>query len=218
MDRDEAFADLTGSCPSFAASGGLPAYVASFEEAESPDVFVRTTALAHHVADRLGAGDAEEVAWLAGAVERVLTEGDPEARELATLGLLEPLRNIVSHDDAGLRAGDVAALLGPAGAAAWRDNEALWVQAAEAGSPGLRVTAAEYDAVADPQLRRYLQAHKRRMPDGTLAGSTDVVRYQEARAGTGAPVAPPARRHHLPWTLVVAAIGFALLLVLLTWR
>jgi hypothetical protein len=218
MDRDQAFVQLTTSCPSFAASGGLPAYVASFEDEATPDVFVRTTALAHHVVDRLCGGDAEEVAWLATAVEGVLSDGDAEARELAVLGLLEPLRNIVSHHDVALRADDVAALLGPAGAAAWRANETLWAEAAAAGSPALRVTVAEYDAVGDPQLRRYLQAHKRRMADGTLAGSTDVVRYQAAGSGADAPAAPPAVRRRVPWTLVVAALVLVGVLLLLNWR
>jgi hypothetical protein len=219
MDRDQAFAELTASCPSFAASGGLPAYVSSFEDEHTPDVFVRTTALAHHVVERLGAGDAEEVAWLAGAVDRVLAEGDGDARELVVVGFLEPLRNIVSHPDVGLRPDDVAALLGPAGAGAWRDNETLWAAAAEAGTPNRRVTAAEYDAVTDPQLRRYLQAHRRRMADGTLAGSSDVVRYEQARADAEPPAPAPAhRRRPLPWGLVVGALGLLVIVALLTFR
>src|SRR4051794_10923831 len=92
MNRDEAFAVLVGSCPSFSAGDAGHDYASSFEEPDHPDPFVRSEALAHHLVDLVACRDVEEVGWVAGAVERVLAEGDEDAVELVVLGFLEPLR------------------------------------------------------------------------------------------------------------------------------
>jgi hypothetical protein len=202
VDRDEAFALLVESCPSFQAAGGFVQYVSAFEDPGEPDAFVRTGALAHHVVELVRRRDVEEVGWLFATVERVLSEGDADAVELVTLGLLEPLRNIVSHDDVGVSAGELASVLGPEAATAWVENEELWESAARWRHRGPRVGAADYAGVTSPDLRRYLQAHKRRMADGVLLGASDVVNYQQEVQGIS-PVFP-AGRPAVPWAAVLA--------------
>jgi hypothetical protein len=206
MDRDEAFALLLGSCPSFAAGGGLARYVSSFEEPGSPDLYVRAEALAHHAVELAARRDVEEVGWLLDTVERVLAEGDEEAVDLVVLGFLEPLRNIVSHGDVGVRAEELAGVLGPEAAEAWSENETLWEDAARWRHAGGRVDIADYDAVAHPELRRYLQAHKRRTSDGVLIGASDVVRYQRQVMGLS-PILPAGPR--VPWAAVIVGLVLA---------
>jgi hypothetical protein len=207
MDRDEAFAELLGSCPSFAAGGGLARYVSSFEEPGTPDPYVRAEALAHHVVDLAARRDVEEVGWLLDTVERVLAEGEEEAVDLVVLGFLEPLRNIVSHDDVGVRAEELAGVLGPEAAEAWSENETLWEDAARWRRAGGRVDIADYQAVAHPELRRYLQAHKRRTTDGLLIGASDVVRYQ--RQVMDLSPLRPAGGPRVPWSAVIVGLVLA---------
>jgi hypothetical protein len=206
IDGDQAYALLVASCPSFAASGGYGRYVSSFEEADVADPFVRVGALAHHVVALAAARDLEEVGWVLDQVERVLAEGDADAVELVSLGLLEPLRNIVSHDDVALGADELATVLGPDAAEVWAENEELWESAARWRHRGGRVDIGDYDRVTNPELRRYLQAHKRRMPDGVLIGASDVVSYQRQVQG----ISPlrPAGGARVPW--VALAVGLAL--------
>jgi hypothetical protein len=207
IDGDEAYALLLGSCPSFAASGGYARYISSFEEADAADPYVRVGALAHHVVALADRRDLEEVGWLLDQVERVLAEGDAEAVELVSLGLLETLRNIVSHDDVNLGAGDLASVLGPDATEVWRENEELWESAARWRHRSARVEVTDYDKVTNPELRRYLQAHKRRMNDGALIGASDVVSYQRQVQGLS-PVRP-AGGPRVPWWAVAAGLALA---------
>jgi hypothetical protein len=209
IDGDEAYALLLGSCPSFAASGGYHRYVSSFEEADTADPYVRVGALAHHVIVLAAGRDLEEVGWLLAQVERVLAEGDADAVELVSLGLLEPLRNIVSHDDVALAADELASVLGPDATEVWHENEELWESAAQWCHRGARVELTDYDKVTNPELRRYLQAHKRRMSDGVLIGASDVVSYQRQVQGLS-PVRP-AGGPRVPWWAVALGLTLAAL-------
>jgi hypothetical protein len=211
IDRDEAFALLVDSCPSFRAAGGYEHYVSAFEDPDEPDVYVRTGALAHHVIEVVDRRDVEEAGWLFAAVERVLTEGDESAVELIELGLLEPLRNIASHDDVAVRATELATLLGPEARQLWGDNEELWESAARWRHHGPGVGSDDYAGVTSPDLRRYLQAHRRLMGDGVLLGASDVVRYQQEVRGIS-PVMP-AGRPRLRWPVVLAALVLAAVVV-----
>ena len=216
IDRDQAFALLVDSCPSFRAVGGFEHYVSVFEDPGEPDAFVRVGALAHHVVELVDRRDVEELGWLLDTVERVLAEGDADAVELVTLGFLEPLRNIVSHEDVGASAAELATVLGPDAAVVWRENEELWESAARWRPAGSAVGAADYAGVTSPDLRRYLQAHKRRMADGVLLGASDVVNYQqEVRA-----ISPvfPAGRPKVRWPVVLAGVVLVALAVLLLLR
>jgi hypothetical protein len=204
IDRDQALALLVESCPSFQAAGGYAHYVSAFEDPGEPDPFVRVGALAHHVVELVARRDVEEVSWLADTVERVLAEGDPDAVELVVLGFLEPLRNIVSHEDVAVSAAELATVLGPEANRAWTDNEELWESAARWRHQGGRVGLADYEGVTNTDLRRYLQAHKRRMDDGVLIGASDVVNYQQEVQGIS-PVLP-AGRPRLPWPALIAGL------------
>jgi hypothetical protein len=212
INRDEAFALLVDACPSFRAAGGFEHYVSAFEDADQPDPFVRVGALAHHVVELVVRRDMEEVSWLLDAVERVLSEGDADAVELAMLGFLEPLRNIVSHEDVPVSATELATVLGPEAGAAWTENEELWESAARWRHQGARVGIADYDGVSNPDLRRYLQVHKRRMADGVLLGASDVVSYQQEVQGIS-PVLP-AGRPRLPWPALIVGLVLVVVAVL----
>jgi hypothetical protein len=207
LNRDEAFAQMVDSCPSFAAAGGFARYASSFEEADEPDAYVRMVAFAHHVVDLVERREMEEVGWVLGAVERVLAEGDEEAADLVVLGFLEPLRNIVSHDDIGVAAAELATVLGPDASEAWTENEDLWEAAARWRHGGARVGGADYAGVTHPELRRYLQAHKRRMADGVLLGASDVVSYQRQVQGIS-PILP-AGVGRVPWAAVIVGLVLA---------
>jgi hypothetical protein len=208
IDRNEAFSLMLASCPSFGIDRDLARYVSAFEEPDEPDVFTRVGALAHHVVALIEKRDLEEVGWVLSSVERVLAEGDEDAVELVVLGFLEPLRNIVSHDDVAVAADELAAVLGPDAAAAWAQNERLWEAAAR--WRGLD----EYRAVDHPDLRRYLRSHKRRMTDGVLLGAADVVRYQQRVQG----LSPPGGRRRLPWLAIAVGLAMVVLTVVMVVR
>lgn len=209
IDAEEAFAVLVDSCPSFHAGGGFAEYVASFEDEGVPDPYVRAEALAHHVVELVARRDVEEVGWLFTSIERLLAEGDTGAVDLVVLGFLEPLRNIVSHDDVSVGADELVTVMGPDAAEAWSENEGLWEDAARwvEGTPP--VAAPDYLGVRHPELRRYLQAHRRRMAGGALIGAPDVVRYQRQRSGP----APGSRGRGVP--LLVALVSAVVVLAML---
>lgn len=211
MHEEEAFDLLVAACPSFLGDDGLDGYVASFEEADDPDRYVRVSALAHHLVGTLAAGRTDEVAAVGTAAESVLDDGDEDAVELVRMGLFESMQNICSHDDVLVDATVVEPLLGPTGLAAWRELDELWAEAGRWAEGTGKVTLAEYGAVVDPNLRRYLQASKRRLPDGMLISATDLVRYQTMLRD----ISPltPAGRPRVPWGAVVA--GLAVLVVVL---
>lgn len=205
LDEEEAFDLLVAACPSFLGAAELDAYLDAFEEADEPDRYVRTSALAHHLVGRLEAGRTEEVAAVGGAAELVLTTGDDDAVELVRMGLFEYLQNICSHDDVLVDADLVPPLLGPAGRQAWHEVDELWVEAGRWADEAGKVTLAEYGAVLDPNLRRYLQSSKRRLPDGMLISATDLVRYQTMLRDIS-PLAP-AGYGRVRWPLVVGGVA-----------
>jgi hypothetical protein len=200
----EALDVLVEACPSFGATGWLASYLASFEDAGTPDAFVRASALAHHVIELIAAREVDEIPAVLAVVDRLLDEGDRDARDVASLGFLEPLRNIVSHEDVPVSPGEVASLLGSSASAVWTRNGQLWEDAARTRIEGPHLGEADYIGIIDPNLRRYFQAHKRRMDDGTLLGEADVVRFEQGRR----PSAPAAGERHatLPWGAIAVAV------------
>ena len=201
ISTDEAFDLLVGACPSYFAADDLDRYVAKFEDADTPDLFVRTTAFAHHLVFLLGLGRPAEVEAVAGVLEQLLVDGDEDTVELAELGVIESLQNIVSHRDVEVGPDQVLALLGSSAAAVWVEHEKLWIDAGRWRHDGPRVEEADYDNIGDPDLRRYYQAHKRRLEDGVLISASDIVYYQTELANlspilpAGRPSVPVARGH-----------------------
>lgn len=207
ITSDEAFDLLVGACPSYFAASDLDRYVAKFEDPDTPDLFVRTTALSHHLVALIAAGDRADVAAVADVLEQLLTEGDEDTVELAELGVIESLQNIVSHQDVAVAPDQVLAVLGPGAATVWLEHTKVWIDAGAWRHDGPRVTEADYAAVGDPDLRRYFQAHKRRLDDGVLISANDIVHYQIELAKLS-PLTP-AGRPRIPWPAVIVGLLLA---------
>lgn len=215
ITASEAFDRLVEACPSYFDHGDLDGYVALFEDADTPDLFVRSSALAHHLVDLLSAGRDAEVGTTFDEVERLLDDGDDDAVELVVMGLIEPLQNIVSHDDVLVGTERIVALLGPRTTIAWADQADLWTDAATLAHEGPRMDDGDYRSIIDPNLRRYFQAHKRRLADGTLVGASDVVNYQVVTrlrpVGTG-------KFYPVPWPALVVGIVLAVCMAVAIYR
>lgn len=204
---DDAFDLLVGACPSYWAADDLDRYIAKFEDADTPDLFVRITAFAHHLVVLIGAGRTAEVTVVAAVVEELLADGDEDTVELVELGIVESLQNIVSHRDVEVAPDDVLALLGPSAASVWLEHDKLWVDAGAWRHDGPRVTESDYVDIGDPDLRRYFQAHKRRLDDGVLISANDIVHYQTELAKLSPLM--PAGRPQIPWPAVIVGLLLA---------
>jgi hypothetical protein len=231
----EAFDLLVEACPSYFAAESLDRYVAAFEEQATPDLFVRISAFALHVVDLLAAGATPapgaraaglvprpdlaapgELDAVFVTVERLLTDGDEDTVELVTLGFLETVQNVVSHDDVAVSAATVFARLGPEAARVWLEHEELWNEAARWRHDGPRVDIEDYEGITDPNLRRYFQTNKRRMPDGALIGASDIVHYQSELQGIS-PITP-AGRPRIPWAAVAVGLVLAICVAIAKYR
>jgi hypothetical protein len=206
ITTDEAFDLLVESSPSYFATRHLDEYLAAFEEEGQPDLFVRTSAFAHHVVELLAAGRDDEARAVFVTIEHLLEDGDEDTVELVELGLIEAVQNIVSHEDVLVGPDRVVPLLGPRAAGLWETHAELWRDAGRWRHDGPRVEQADYDRIVDPNLKRYFQAHKRRLDDGALISASDIVHYQSELANLS-PITP-AGRPRIPWTAV--AIGLVL--------
>jgi hypothetical protein len=213
----EAFDQLVEACPSYFAAESLDRYVAAFEEQATPDLYVRISAFALHIVDLLAARAASaELDAVFDTVERLLTDGDDDTVELVTLGFLETVQNVVSHDDVAVAAADVFERLGPQAARVWVEHEELWNEAARWRHDGPRVDVDDYEGITDPNLRRYFQTNKRRMPDGALIGASDIVHYQSELQGIS-PITP-AGRPRIPWAAVAVGLVLAICVAIAKYR
>jgi hypothetical protein len=79
---------------------------------------------ARHIVECCERGQTEEFAAAFALIERFITEGPDEVRELAVVGLLESVQNIASNTIGGYEAFDP--WLGPYSMAGWREIERLW--------------------------------------------------------------------------------------------
>lgn len=216
ITSDKAYDLLVEACPSYFGATDLDRYVAAFEEADDPDLFVRISAFAHHLVDLIVADRLDEVDAVMVAVERLLEDGDDDTVELVELGLIEAMQNIVSHDDVLIGPDRVTPRLGPRAARVWADHEHLWHEAGRWRHDGPRVEQVDYDNVVDPNLRRYFQASKRRLDDGALISASDIVHYQ-TEVRNISPITP-AGRPHIPWPALVVGLVLALCVVVALYR
>jgi hypothetical protein len=76
------------------------------------------------VVDSFAAGEKLELPAVFERIERILAEGDASARELATVGALEDIQNISSHQPFGPQAFEP--WLGPRSREAWAEINRLW--------------------------------------------------------------------------------------------
>jgi rSAM/selenodomain-associated transferase 1 len=116
--RDEVMPLLVAACPSFAKpwdeyrSG--PLY-------EAEQLYLHLGEFAVHLVGLLARGETGELPSVFAAIERVHVEGDPEAREAATIGLLEGIQNV-----AGDAARGFEQYLGPESARWWSELNRFW--------------------------------------------------------------------------------------------
>jgi hypothetical protein len=216
ITSDKAFDLIVEGCPSYFAATDLDRYVAAFEDEGTPDLFVRVSAFAHFVVDLVARDERRELEAIFAAVEQLLADGDAETIELVELGLIETLQNIVSHDDVIVGADRIVPFLGPRATKVWTDHEELWQEAARWRHDGIRVEQADYDSIIDPNLRRYFQAHKRRMDDGALISASDIVFYQTELRNLSA--ITPAGRPRVPWPAVIVGLVLAVAAAIATYR
>lgn len=216
ITSDQAFDLLVEACPSYWATGDFTSYLAAFEEPDTPDLYLRASAFVLHLVDLLASGRTAELDGVSTVIERVLTEGDPDAIELIEIGLIEVLQNVTSHEDVPVDPPAVEALLGPVATKVWTEHDELWREAGRWLHDGPRVEQSDYDAIVDPSLRRYFQAHKRQLADGTLISASDIVHYQVELRN----ISPltPAGRPQVPWTALAVGLILAIAAAIAKYR
>ncbi len=98
-------------------------HLASWKGEQAGD-FNDAAVFAHHIVDSYAKGPTAELGALFAALERILSEGDNEARGLAAFGVLEDVQTISSNQPFGP---DVfVKWLGPKSRDAWEQIAALW--------------------------------------------------------------------------------------------
>jgi len=118
--------------------------------------------IAHHLVDGFERGETSELPAAFALLERCLTEGDGQVRNLVMVGVIEDVQNVSSHRPFG---SDVfLGWLGPESRAAWDEVAGWWEKLAEAKAAGLLEPGPGQPAspvvdpggVQDPALRRIL--------------------------------------------------------------
>ena len=77
--------------------------------------------LAHHLVESVRENQLDELPKVFNLIERLLTDGDEEIKEATTIGLLEGIQNIYSHEETGIGQDVFLPYL--------RENTKLWWQA-----------------------------------------------------------------------------------------
>ena len=126
IDRDEMFDPLLAACPSFGPA--WQRFVAGWQSEEGdPPLYVALSSLCHHVIALRDAGDDDAVRRVFAVVEAWHPDGDAYVREAATIGFIETLGNILSHDPSGpARLAALRAFTGPETTRWWRKVDAFW--------------------------------------------------------------------------------------------
>lgn len=112
---------LLETCPS--ARDRWAEHVADWK-GEEPGAYNDVSVIAHHIVDSYARGVTTECAPLFRMVERILEQGDDQARQLATTGVLEDIHVISTHHPFGPEV--FLQWLGPRSQEAWEQIEALW--------------------------------------------------------------------------------------------
>lgn len=112
---------LLKACP--AADGYWRAHLKDWN-GEAAGFYNDIAVFVHFAVDSYAAGKRDELKPLFEAIERMLSEGNEDARGLAIVGFIETLQCNASHTDFG--AGVFKQWLGPLSVQAWDEIEALW--------------------------------------------------------------------------------------------
>ena len=98
-------------------------HLASWKGEQAGD-FNDVAVFAHHIVDCYAKGATAEYGALFATLERILREGDGEARRLAAFGVLEDIQTLASHQPFGPDA--FVGWLGPTSHEAWDEIATLW--------------------------------------------------------------------------------------------
>ena len=121
MDPKEIVPKLLHACPSARLAWEDHRTFWGDEEAGA---FNDVAVFARHAVDRFSAGDTREFASLFGLIEEMIASGDSKLAELATVGFIEDLQTLASHQPFGP---DVfKAWLGPNSERGWVEVETAW--------------------------------------------------------------------------------------------
>jgi hypothetical protein len=123
--RDQVIDLLLEACPSY-----RPRWEAHRAEPdhEAELLYVHLGDFAHHVVDLLARGDTTELPAIARALEQLHLAGDDHVRQAATIGLVEGIQNVASHQ-AGLTTKPLEEILGPETRRWWNSLQAFWAGA-----------------------------------------------------------------------------------------
>lgn len=112
---------LLEACPLFE-----PAWRQHLEwwKGEEPGIFNDTGEFAVYLVESYGRGETSEFERAFSTVERILREGDDEARGAASVGVLESVQVSATHHPFG--PGAFLQWLGPLGRKAWFEIDELW--------------------------------------------------------------------------------------------
>jgi len=90
---------------------------------EKPGAFIDAAEFARYIVESYERNDTSEFPAAFAAIERVLTEGDQQARDIAGIGVLEDIQTIASHSCGG----DIfVEWLGPTSRVAWAQIVKMW--------------------------------------------------------------------------------------------
>jgi hypothetical protein len=92
--------------------------------------------VAQHLVDRFQQGDVSEFPAAFDLIERCLTEGDEQVKEVVILGIIEGIQNVASHRPFGMIV--FRDWLKPSSRAAWDELCAFWDQVIKAKARGRR--------------------------------------------------------------------------------
>jgi hypothetical protein len=91
---------------------------------EIPGIYNDTAEFVHYLVDRYEHGDRTGLPLVFETIESFITQGTPDTREVAILGILETLQCVASHRPFGEEA--FVEYLQPASKAAWDELTTIW--------------------------------------------------------------------------------------------
>ena len=111
---------LLAACPGF--QSAWEKHLA-YWNGDEPGAFIDAAEFARYIVESYERNDTSEFPAAFAAIEKVLSEGDQEARDIAGIGVLEDIQTIASHSCGG----DVfVEWLGPTSRIAWAQIAKMW--------------------------------------------------------------------------------------------
>ena len=111
---------LLAACPGFQSEWKKHL---AYGNGDEPGAFIDAAEFARYIVESYERNDTSEFSAAFAAIERILSEGDHEARDIAGIGVLEDIQTIASHSCGG----DVfVEWLGPTSRVAWVQIAKMW--------------------------------------------------------------------------------------------